>query len=129
MYTYMMTRIKWKNHYIAALILAIVAFQVPTCAFSGELVSVSGKVVYKEYAIEEAEVTAKSGEDFTATVKSGYHGDFLMKLPEGVYDLTAKGLIKPGLLATGILYGLVIPPNSPRVDRLIIHISPAEAVK
>lgn len=92
-------------------------------ALAAEKTLVSGRVAYGEMGIEEAEVAALADGKVVDKVKSGYHGAFLLHLPEGAYALKARGEVARGRFASGVLLGVEIPRGLKRLDRLTIPIA------
>jgi len=93
----------------------------------GPVVTVSGKTVYGEMAIEEVQVRAFRESDRgwieQAAVRSGYHGSFVVDLPPGRYRLEARGRIfslEREIGLTGSLEPLEVPAGAGRIDRIRI---------
>ncbi len=69
-------------------------------------------------------------EEVYGEVKSGYHGSFLVYLPEGDYILTAGTTLEKttgDLKLEGTLTGLRVSPGDRRIDRLLLELSPVHS--
>jgi hypothetical protein len=119
----------------------IILFFVPlACSPSpSSLAAVSGKTVYKEMglgavmALEDVTIRVFRRQDGNwqkyAQTRSGYHGSFVVHLPEGSYMLTARTILRKttgNLELSGRLEGLVVSYSDRRVDRIVLELQPDE---
>ncbi len=97
---------------------------------AGDRVTVSGKTIYKDMAVEEVSIHALRMEDGkwleAGRTKSKYHGSFRLDLAPGRYKLEATGTL-PGpmeTLLTGALPQLEVPSGQDRLDQVVIELVP-----
>ena len=90
-------------------------------------VTVTGKTVYQNMALEDAQITIYRREGsswkFCSDTRSGYHGTFRVHIPAGRYQLAASKTIRMGsrdIYLEGALKELVIEEPGGRIDQLLI---------
>lgn len=117
-------------------ILLLLLFQLPACGWgeSGQVV-LTGKTVYAGMAIEEVQIRVLrlDGNQWkeSASVRSGYHGSFIVKTNPGRIRLDAKGEIfknNKKIPLGGRVTTLEVPSDVRRIDRIVIDLAPVPDV-
>jgi Cd2+/Zn2+-exporting ATPase len=116
---------------ISAIVVFLVAlFSACDRRTAGQVV-LTGKTVYAGMAIEEVQIRVfrQDGSQWKESTsgRSSYHGSFLVKTKPGRIRLEARGEIykdKKKIPLAGRVDLLEVPPDTPRVDRIVIELSP-----
>lgn len=90
---------------------------------AAETAIVSGKTAYNGMGVEDAEITADDGRQMFRG-KSGYHGSFILHLPEGTYELKATLTLPGAGRIGGGVSSFAVPPGVPRLDKVTIEMQP-----
>lgn len=92
----------------------------------------TGKTVYAGMAIEEVQVRVlrPDGDQRkeSASVRSGYHGSFIVKTNPGTIRLEARGEIfrnNKKIPLAGQVTALEVPSGIRRMDQVVIELAPA----
>ncbi len=119
----------------AAILLPLLFLLQPACRPpSPSLTTVSGKTLFREMgpaagmALEDVTIEVLRWEEGKwqphAKTRSGYHGSFVVNLPEGKYLLIARTTLERSsgdLELAGRLEGLVVSSTDRRLDQLVIE--------
>lgn len=92
-------------------------------------VTVSGKTIHRGMALERVhiQVFLARGDDWVehTTVRSGYHGSFVVRLAPGRYLLRARTVLRKARAGNvellGTLRDLAVSPQAVRIDRIVIE--------